>query len=134
MAGMDGVHMFGFGTKRTPAAWEGHAVSEIVPSRRVAHEDTPDRGIRLLDPRFKGAILGRLLQPRLPAHRAHVKVDLDDRGCLIWRSIDGVRTVADLAKLFETAYPEDADQAQERVWRYVAVMEHHGFVDLDLKP
>jgi len=125
--------MFGIGAKRKAAAWEGHGVSEIIPTRRVAHEDTPDDGIRLLDPRFKGAILGRLLQPRLPAKRAHVKVDLDDRGCLIWRHMDGVRTVADLAVLFEAAFPEDTEQSQERVWRYIAVMEHHGFVALALK-
>ncbi len=125
--------MFGIGAKRKPAAWEGHSVSEIVPSRLIESVDRPDEaGIRLLDPRFKGRILGRLLQPRLPAKRAHVHVDLDEQGCIIWKNIDGKRSVADLTVLFTEAFPDDSEQAQERVWRYIVVMEHHGFVELGL--
>jgi len=104
---------------------------DLVPVRRIESEifDAEDR-IRLLDPRFKKGLLGRFLQSRLPRERAHVKVELDARGSDLWRAIDGRCKVADLVRLFEDRYPDDTEQAADRVWRFLAVMEHHGFIEL----
>ncbi len=123
--------MFGLGSKR-PAAWEGRSTAELIPCRRIAHETTPEGGLRLLEPRFKSGLLGRLLQPRLPAERAHVHVTLDERGRFLWLNMNGQRTVAELASLFVEQFPDDAEQAADRVWRYVAVMEHHGFLAFEI--
>lgn len=126
--------MFGSARPRQPAAWEGQTLDRLVPRRRIAHETTAEGGLSLLDPRFKGRILWWLLQPRLHAERAHVHVALDERGRFIWLGMDGIRTVAELVVLFVERFPKDIDQAAERVWRYVAVMEHHGFVEFGIVP
>ncbi len=123
--------MFGIRKKRKLDQWAGHDVRKLIPVRRLEHEALEDDGlIRLLQPRFKDGILGRFLQPHLPQERAHVKVELDARGSAIWRAIDGRSSVAELVRLFIERYPDDTEQAPERVWRFLAVMAHHGFIDL----
>ena len=100
--------------------------------RRIGHEASGEDGIiRLLEPRFKDRLLGRFLQPLLPRERAHVKVALDAQGSDIWRAIDGRTRIAELVRMFVERYPDDTEQAPERVWRYLAVMEHHGFIDIE---
>jgi len=123
--------MFSRRKKKNTERWVGQDVRSLVPHRRVAHEASGEDGLlRLLEPRFKGPVLGRLLQPRLPRERAHVRVELDGRGSDIWRAIDGRTDVAGLVLMFVERYPDDAEQAPERVWRFLAVMEHHGFIEL----
>jgi hypothetical protein len=126
------VPVFGLGKKRERPQWAGLDAMDLVPVRRIESElfDAEDR-IRLLEPRFKKGLLGRFLQSRLPRNRAHVKVELDARGSDLWRAIDGRASVADLVRLFVERYPDDTEQAAERVWRFLAVMEHHGFIELE---
>ena len=124
--------MFGLVKRRRQDRWVGCNVMELVPVRRVESEKgVEDGNVRLLEPRFKGRLLGRFLQTRLPRERAHVKVELDAQGSDLWRAIDGHICIAELVRLFVARYPDDTQQAPERVWRYLAVMEHHGFIDLE---
>ncbi|MBU0743339.1 PqqD family protein [bacterium] len=124
--------MFGFKKTPKPDRWKGRNVLELVPVQLVAHEASGTDGlVRLLEPRFRDRLLGRILQPRLPRERAHVKVELDARGSDIWRAIDGRTSVAELVGLFVARHPDDSQQAPERVWRFLAVMEHHGFIELE---
>ncbi len=124
--------MFGLRRKQPEDRWGGLDARDMVPVRRIESElfDAEDR-IRLLDPRFKNGLLGRFLQSRLPRDRAHVKVELDARGSDLWRAIDGRSSVADLVRRFRERYPDDTEQAADRVWRFLAVMEHHGFITLE---
>ena len=126
--------MLGLGRRNKRSEWEGRGLHELVPHRLIAHESTAEGGLRLLEPRFKGPVLGRLLQPRLPRNRAHVHVDLDERGRFLWLSMDGTHSVSDLVAMFGERFPDDAEQVHERVWRYVAVMEHHGFLEFEILP
>lgn len=78
--------------------------------------------------RFQDAILGRLLQPRLRGDRGFIRVPLDRRGSWQWSRVDGERTVGDLARLYREAFPEDAEQIEERLCHYVAALAGHGFM------
>ena len=125
--------MLGSRKKERQNRWEGVNVLDLVPQRLIAHESGDDGLLNLLDPRFKGRLLG-WLQPRLPAGRAYVKVRLDAQGSIIWQALDGESTVSDVVRGFVARNPEDAEQAAERVWRFLTAMEHHGFISLSLRP
>jgi hypothetical protein len=102
---------------------------DLIPSHAVESEPQgePDRVV-LRMPRFRDAIFGRLLQPRLRGDRRFIRVPLDRRGSWLWSEIDGQRTVGDLARRFRAAFPEDAGQVEERLCHYVAAMVGHGFM------
>ena len=106
----------------------GKDFMQLVPVASVDHRMADDGRITLLPPRFASGLSARLLQPRLPAERSHIRVVLDKRGAAIWPHIDGRRPVHELVRLFEEAFPEDRDEAVERVCRWLGGVYKHGFI------
>lgn len=106
----------------------GRDFMQLVPVAVVEHRLAPDGGVTLLPPRFAHGLTAWLLQPRLPEERRHVRVVLDKRGAVIWPHIDGRRPVHELVRLFEEAFPEDRDEAVDRVCRWVGGVYKHGFI------
>jgi Coenzyme PQQ synthesis protein D (PqqD) len=112
---------------------DGERILDLVPRTLVgARESLADGAAQvvLLEPRFRGGPLSRWLQARLPPERAHVEVRLDAFGSTIWRLLDGRRNLAGIMCAFVAAYPDQADQASERVWIFLQELERHGFVSL----
>ena len=110
--------------------WEGVDFAGLIPVRTAPFEDGDRPGqIVLLQPRYQGWLLGRLIQPRLPDHKKYLRVPLEDRGSFLWGLLDGRRTVADLAAAFVAEFPAEADQAGERVAGYLYNLERNGFLE-----
>ncbi len=119
--------MFGFGRKSS--RWENVNYLALVPAHRSGWQDGPDgKRVLVLMPRYTDPVLGRLLQPRLSDAKKHIRVPLDGRGSFLWRLVDGKRTVADLANLFEAAHPDDNDDVPTRVSMYLHAMYDNKFI------
>lgn len=107
---------------------------DLVPVRAVEceHGDDPTR-IQLCLPRFRDPLFGRLLQPRLRGERRFIRVPLDARGSWLWPRIDGQCTVGELARLLRQAFPDDTQDLEERLCRYVAALAAHGFLRVEAR-
>jgi Coenzyme PQQ synthesis protein D (PqqD) len=116
-----------FGRDKTPAPEID--ILGLVPIRNVEHRPDETTGCAiLLDPRFKSGPLGRWLQPRLNPERAHILVRLDEMGSFVWDQIDGRRTIDTIIRTFVDVYPEQRDDAAERVWKFLQVSKGHGLI------
>lgn len=102
----------------------------LVPVRKVAERLAEDsENLILLDPRFKKGPLGRWLQPRLDPERAFILVRLDAMGSYVWRQIDGHRNIEAIIRSFVEAFPDQRDDAAERVWKFLHVSNGHGLIN-----
>ncbi len=101
---------------------------DLVPERALDAEDADDGRIRVLMPRYRDPLFGRILQPRLRGDRRFIRVTLEDRGSWVWRQVDGERTVGAIARAFRKAYPDEDEPIEERVCRFVAAMVANGFL------
>lgn len=100
-----------------------------VPVPAVASEAQEGRVV-LLRPKFMSprlAWLQRLL--RKPCFR----VKLDEAGSTLWRNLDGLRTVRELAELQRQALGERAEPAEDRALRFVQDLARGGFVTLQTR-
>ncbi len=119
--------MFGF--SRKSSRWADVNYLELVPAHLVLWQDDPDHDrILVLMPRYTDPIFSRLLQPRLSEAKKHIRVPLEGRGTFLWRRVDGQRTVADLAQLFEAEFPTDKEDAHTRVSMYLHAMYDNKFI------
>lgn len=119
--------------------WDDVDYLDLVPTRLVAYEERPAAGdgaegpqIVLLVPRYRDAVWGRILQPRLGAGKRFVRVPLEARGSALWRGMDGQATVRDLLTVAETAAPGDGEDLARRVCLYLQALVDNGFVAVAL--
>lgn len=118
--------------KPRKSRWDGVDVLKLVPDRLVGHRpsrEDPDN-LELLVPRFRTGLLARLLQPRIAPERAHIRVKLDDRGSLLWRSMEGGPNVGELMRIFHAEFPADNQQTSDRVWAFLSRLESQRFIAL----
>jgi hypothetical protein len=103
----------------------------LVPAQAVDHELSTDSStIVLLLPRFASGILGRFVQPRLPAKKKLIRIPLEKRGQWLWENMDGVRTIGDLVPGFADKFPNDQEQVPIRLAAFLYRMEENGFIHL----
>jgi hypothetical protein len=118
--------------RRKDRRWTGvdFMTLKAVPTVEHYRENEGQEGERvvLLTPRFASGLLGRWLQSRLRPAKRHIRVPLEKRGTWLWGRLDGERTVADHADAFCREFPDDLDQAAERLCQYLYAMEQNGFV------
>lgn len=112
---------------RKKIAYEGDYL-DLVPRRVVESETTAEGQVVLLAPRYRDAVWGRLLQPRLGPGKRHVRVPLEARGAALWRAVDGQRTVRDLVAIVGEAAPGDGDDLARRTCLYVQALVDNGFL------
>ena len=116
------------GWLRRRSRFAGVDFLDLVPERTVASEEDPQsHDVVLLMPRFLGTFYYHLLQRFVKGPKRFIRVPLEARGTVLWRGIDGVRTVRDLLADFVAAFPEEDDPA-DRVCRYVYQLEQNRFV------
>ncbi|MBK7770284.1 MAG: hypothetical protein IPI48_07095 [bacterium] len=117
---------------RKTSAWEGVDYLDLVPRRVVeAAPAEADRVVALLVPRYRDAIWGRLLQPRLGPGKRYVRVPLEARGAAVWNATDGVRTVRDLVPFVNAVAPDDSEDLPRRVCLFVQAMVDNGFIAVE---
>lgn len=119
--------------------WDDVDYLDLVPTRRVAFEERPAAGedadglqVVLLVPRYRDAVWGRILQPRLGPGKRFVRVPLEARGSALWRGMDGTATVRDLLTAAESAAPGDGEDLARRVCLYLQALVDNGFVAVAL--
>jgi len=113
---------------------KGVDLMTLIPVRRMAWEEDSESGrIRLLTPRYAGFLTGRLLQPRLSEAKKFIRIPLEDRGSYLWRQIDGQIALGGIVRRFVEDFPDDTQDAAERIAAYFYQMSDNKFIDL-LKP
>jgi len=102
-----------------------------VPCPRVASvRSRSDSRIELLKPRYRETLLQRILTPYLRAEQCWDRFPLDARASRIWRLIDGRRTVGEVVDAYRGIHPEDHDQIDLRICRFLQLLRDQGFLDL----
>jgi hypothetical protein len=56
------------------------------------------------------------------------RIRLDDRGAFVWRHLDGVRTVGEIAQLARETFGESIEPAEERVGRLMLMFRREDLV------
>lgn len=109
----------------------GENYLDRVPRRNVDFEEGEGGRLVLLRPKFMTGPFARWLQPRLP--RKFFRVKLDDVGTLVWRSIDGARTVGDIAEILFAEFGERVEPRHERCSKFVHSL-HQGAMIAFVEP
>lgn len=117
-----------FGRRRRPAPQGDYL--DLVPRRLVEAEAGDDGKVVLLAPRYRDAVWGRLLQPRLGPGKRFVRVPLEARGAALWQAVDGRRTVRELVEIVGEAAPGDGQDLARRTCLYVQALVDNGFLGL----
>lgn len=95
----------------------GENYLDRVPKRNVDFEEGENGRLVLLRPKFMTGPLARWLQPKLP--KKYFRVKLDDVGTAVWRSIDGARTVGEIAEILFAEFGERVEPRHERCSRFI---------------
>jgi hypothetical protein len=103
---------------------------DLVPRRAVEAVEEPGGRFVLLMPRYRDAVWGRLLQPRLGPGKRYVRVPLEARGAALWAAVDGRRSVRELVEAVRPVTAGDEDDLERRVCLYVQAMVDNGFLAL----
>ncbi len=56
-------------------------------------------------------------------------IELDRIGGFVWESIDGKRTVYDIATLLSSEFGDDAEPLYDRLVKFMQILKSAGFVD-----
>ena len=129
------------GKRREGGAWDGVDYLDLVPRPLVQAEipaEEPGSGaaadagrVVLLVPRYRDALWGRLVQPRLGPAKRYVRVPLEARGSAMWRAMDGRRPVRDLLEVVAAHESGEAGDLPTRVCLYVQSLADNGFIALE---
>lgn len=105
---------------------------DLIPVSRVdfVQEEGGDQVI-LKIPRYRDFLFGRLIQPRLGPDKRFVRMKLDARGSYLWARMNGERCIGDLVAGFQEAFPQDAEQAGERISGYLYNMYDQKLLDFE---
>lgn len=122
--------MVGF-RRQKKVAYEGDYL-DLVPRRLVESESEEGGQVVLLAPRYRDAVWGRLLQPRLGPGKRFVRVPLEARGAALWRAVDGRRSVRELVAIVGEAAPGDGQDLARRTCLYVQALVDNGFLAVDV--
>lgn len=114
-----------------PHSMQGVNYLDLVPRRVVDSEPAADGKLRLLMPRYRDPLGRRLLQPLLRGDRRYIRVPLEGRGSWIWSQVDGETTVGQIAVAFREAFPDETEQVEERVCKYVVALVGNGFLSVE---
>ncbi len=87
-----------------PPPWIDHVMA-VRPTPNRPFEHDADGRVKVRVPRFDGAILRRLLMPRL--RRPDFLIRLDAFGTCVWEACDGRRTGEDIATMLTGRWPDE---------------------------
>jgi len=115
--------------RKRRSRWADVDFFTLKPERCVEHTTDDANGrVVLLVPRFRKGPLAHWLQPRLRPERAHIKVNLEDRGSWLWQRCDGRRSVAEIVARFKDVFPAEQEQIDHRICMFLYQLEDNGFI------
>jgi len=103
---------------------------DYVPTRILEHTLETDGSVVILKPKFGTGPISRLMK-RIVGRRDILRVHLDPIGSLTWESIDGRRTVGDIAEHVRDRSEDGLEDAYERCARFMRSLADAGAVRLD---
>lgn len=59
-----------------------------------------------------------------------MKIDLDEYGSFIWKSIDGTKTTHELCEELKNAFGADIEPLYERFGAYVNILKNNNFIKI----
>ena len=91
--------------------------------------DVNDKGnVYLIKEKTKNTWIKKIIEWVGKSQDFHIH--LDKVGTTVWRSIDGKRTVNDIALLLKETYGDEFKQPEHRVAYFLGLMKKDKFVDL----
>ena len=99
---------------------------DIAPVRLTESEEVKGRLV-VIRPKPKRRGITALLH-WLQYWMAVPRIRLDDRGAFVWRHLDGVRTVGEIAQLARETFRESIEPAEERVGRLMLMFRREDLV------
>jgi hypothetical protein len=102
---------------------------ELTPLRLLGH--TPGEGakVSVLLPRYRGTLLGSLLQSR--TNRKYIQIRLDEFGSATWLLIDGQATVGEICSKLVEQFGESLatpEEMEDRVAKFMFVLYDQRYI------
>lgn len=91
---------------------------DLTPLPLHTHELEEAGTVRVLIPRFRGKISGKLLQPRLK--NPYIKLSLDELGSAVWAACDGQKDVRTICREMREQLGEKIEPAEDRITRFLS--------------
>lgn len=60
-----------------------------------------------------------------------MKIDLDDVGSYVWKSIDGKRNIGEIGDILKAEFGEKAEPLYERLGTYINILRNNKFITLE---
>ena len=99
---------------------------DIAPVRLTESEEVKGRLV-VIRPKPRRRGITALLN-WLQYWMAVPRIRLDDRGAFVWRHLDGVRTVGEIAQLARERFGDSIEPAEERVGRLMLMFRREDLV------
>lgn len=103
---------------------------EYIPRINVAWEAVGAE-VFLLIPKFQSAFLRKHLLPRM--RRPNVRLRLDEYGSCVWRHIDGVRTVYEIALALREKFGEAVEPVFDRLGLFISLLHRNRYLVIEKK-
>jgi len=103
---------------------------DYVPSRRVEYSQEAGDRLMLLVPKFGTGRLGRWWSSII-GRRSTLKIHLDEMGSRTWVTIDGRRTVGQIAQIVGRQGEDTGKEMYERCSRFMRTLSNAGAIHLD---
>ncbi|MEE4176583.1 MAG: PqqD family protein [Bacteroides sp.] len=91
---------------------------DLTPLPQHQHELEEEGTVRVLIPRFRGKLSGKLLQPRLKS--PYIKLSLDELGSAVWLACDGQKNVRTICHEMREKLGEKIEPAEDRITRFLS--------------
>jgi len=99
---------------------------DLVPERILECERDDDGRVHLLEPKFTGPILGKLLMPRM--NQPYSKTRLDEVGTIVWESCDGSTDVRTISGRLAERFGDDFDPEHKRLALFLHALSSRGWI------
>lgn len=107
---------------------ERKKLGNLVPELNREWEATPEREVRIREPRFGNSAVGRWLGRKLG--RPFIEVTLDRLGSAVWLAIDGRMTVRELVQKVLRDLDEDIPDLDQRIYLFLNHLARNRFIIL----
>ena len=98
---------------------------ELTPERAKEFEEK-EGIVTILIPKFKTEFFRKLIPKSKPKD---IRINLDELGSAVWKSIDGKKKVSDIVTELSNMYGEKIHPAAERIAKFLEEIYKHKFIN-----
>lgn len=105
---------------------------DLIPIKNTEldwEEDEKGR-VRVILKRDK--LLEKLVRPFIKSPK-NMKVNLEEMGSFVWKTIDGEKTVLEIGECVKAEFGEEAEPLYERLATYINILRNNKFITLEKK-